>query len=101
MWLKNGPALAVLAFILWGITPLFYKMLPDANALELLAQRLFWSIPLLLLLRLLFKSRTTWKQVWQDKRSLFCCLLGGAIMDHVYLCPHPQFGLRCQSRLLH
>lgn len=81
MWLKNGPALAVLAFILWGITPLFYKMLPDANALELLAQRLFWSIPLLLLLRLLFKNRTTWKQVWQDKRSLFCCLLGGAIMS--------------------
>ena len=45
MWLKNGPVLAVLAFILWGITPLFYKMLPDANVLELLAQRLFWSIP--------------------------------------------------------
>lgn len=41
---------------LWGITPLFYKMLPDANVLELLAQRLFWSIPLLLLLRLLFKT---------------------------------------------
>ncbi|WP_205438449.1 EamA family transporter RarD [Edwardsiella tarda] len=81
MWLTNGPLLAVLSFILWGITPLYYKLLNDANAFELLAQRLFWSVPLLLALRLLFKQRTTWRAVWQDKRSLYCCLLGGAIMS--------------------
>lgn len=42
-----------------GITPLFYKLLNDANAFELLAQRLFWSVPLLLALRLLFRHRTS------------------------------------------
>nr|UCQ32340.1 EamA family transporter RarD [Edwardsiella piscicida] len=81
MWLRNGPLLAVLSFILWGITPLYYKLLNDANAFELLAQRLFWSVPLLLALRLLFKQRTSWRAAWQDKRSLYCCLLGGAIMS--------------------
>lgn len=94
LWL-NGPLLAVLAFILWGITPLFYQLLPGANALELLAQRLFWSVPLLLLLRLLFRQRTSWRDAWRDKRSLFFCLLGGAIMSlswtsFVYALTHNQ-----------
>ena len=91
----NGPLLAVLAFILWGITPLFYQLLPGANALELLAQRLFWSVPLLLLLRLLFKQRTPWRDVWRDKGSLFFCLLAGAIMSlswtsFIYALTHGQ-----------
>ncbi|PHI30365.1 EamA family transporter RarD [Budvicia aquatica] len=77
---RSGPALAIFSFILWGITPLFYRLLPDANPLELLAQRVFWSLPLLLLIRPLIKQRTLWRSVWQDKRSLFYCLLATSIM---------------------
>lgn len=77
---NSGALLAVFSFVLWGITPLFYQLIPQASAPELLAQRLFWSLPLLLLARLLLKQRTTWQQAWRDKRSLFLCLLAGLVM---------------------
>lgn len=77
---NSGALLAIFSFILWGITPLFYQLIPQASAPELLAQRLFWSLPILLLARCLLKQRTTWQQVWQDKKSLFLCLLAGLVM---------------------
>ncbi|AKJ42530.1 EamA family transporter RarD [Pragia fontium] len=80
MAFSSGPALAIFSFVLWGITPLFYRLLPDASPLELLSQRVLWSIPLLLLVRLCIKQRTSWQKVWQDKRSLLFCLLGTCIM---------------------
>ncbi|NHW58578.1 EamA family transporter RarD, partial [Escherichia coli] len=49
MWAQSGAVLAIFSYILWGITPLFYRLLPGAQPLEMLAQRLIWSIPLLLL----------------------------------------------------
>ncbi|MDR0806108.1 MAG: EamA family transporter RarD [Enterobacteriaceae bacterium] len=80
MRLCSGSALAIFSYVLWGITPLFYRLLPEASPFELLSQRVLWSVPLLLLIRLLFKQRTRWHAVWQDKRSLLLCLLGTSIM---------------------
>lgn len=80
MWIKSGVALAIFSYILWGITPLFYRLLPGAQALELLAQRLIWSIPLLLLVRLFIKNRTSLRDILQDKRSVFMCLFSSLAM---------------------
>ncbi|WP_111742064.1 EamA family transporter RarD [Leminorella richardii] len=80
MALRSGAALAVFSFILWGITPLYYRLLPGAYPLEMLAQRVLWSVPLLLLVRPLFVHRTRWKEAWQDKRSILFCLLATVVM---------------------
>lgn len=80
MLLRSGVALAIFSYILWGITPLFYRLLPEAEPLELLAQRLIWSIPLLFLIRLVIKNKTIWKQVWVDKKSIILCLFSSSIM---------------------
>lgn len=80
MWLRSGVGLAIFSYILWGITPLFYRLLPGAQPLELLAQRVIWSIPLLLLIRMVIKNKTIWKQVWADKRSMILCLFSSAVM---------------------
>ena len=74
---QSGAALAIFAFALWGITPLFYLLLPGAHPLVLLGQRMFWSLPLILLARQFFRDRTDWAAVWRDKRSLLCCLAAG------------------------
>ncbi|ECJ9919608.1 EamA family transporter RarD, partial [Salmonella enterica] len=42
----------VLAFILWGLTPLYYQYLSGGNLAQILIYRVFWSIPLLLAVRL-------------------------------------------------
>ncbi len=80
MLLRSGVALAIFSYILWGVTPLFYRLLPGAQSLELLAQRLIWSIPFLFLIRLVIKNKSLWPQVWADKRSIILCLFSSAIM---------------------
>lgn len=45
---RKGVWLAVAAFIVWGLAPLFWNLLSSVPALELLAHRIVWSIPLLL-----------------------------------------------------
>ncbi|EPQ7200970.1 MULTISPECIES: EamA family transporter RarD [Providencia] len=80
MLLRSGVALAIFSYILWGITPLFYRLLPGAEPLELLAQRVIWSLPFLLAIRLRIKNKTLWQQVWADKRSIILCLFSSSIM---------------------
>lgn len=80
MLYRSGVALAIFSYILWGITPLYYRLMPGAQPLELLAQRIIWSIPLLLIIRYLIKNKTLWQQVWQDKRSIILCLFSSAVM---------------------
>lgn len=77
---RMGPPLAILSFVLWGLTPLFYRLIPEASPPELLAQRLYWSLPFLLLVRPFFSQLTPWRAVLRDKRSLFLCLLAGLVM---------------------
>lgn len=80
MLLRSGVALAIFSYILWGITPLFYRLLPGAEPLELLAERLIWSVPILFLVRLVIKNKSLWHQVWSDKKSIILCLFSSSIM---------------------
>ncbi|TMW26652.1 EamA family transporter RarD, partial [Salmonella enterica subsp. enterica serovar Kentucky] len=45
----------VLAFILWGLTPLYYQYL-------------------------LFRQRTRFHDAWKDKKSFFFCMIAGLLM---------------------
>ncbi|HDP0318182.1 TPA: EamA family transporter RarD [Salmonella enterica subsp. enterica serovar Concord] len=75
-----GPLLMILAFCLWGITPLFYHYLSDGNLSELLMYRVVWSVPALVVVRLLFHNRTFYHEIFRDKPSLFLCLVTGCLM---------------------
>jgi RarD protein len=78
--LRNGPAAVVLAFILWGLTPLFYQYLSGGELAQILICRVFWSIPLLLAIRLLFRKRTLFRDLLKDKKSFASCILAGLLM---------------------
>lgn len=80
MLLRSGVALAIFSYILWGITPLFYRLLPGAEPLELLAERLIWSVPILFLVRLIIKNKSLWREVWSDKQSIILCLFSSSVM---------------------
>lgn len=80
MLLRSGVALAIFSYILWGITPLFYRLLPGAEPLELLAERLIWSVPILFFVRLIIKNKSLWREVWSDKRSIILCLFSSSVM---------------------
>ena len=78
--MRSGPATIVLAFVLWGITPLFYQYLSGGDLAQILIYRVVWSLPLLLLARLLLRHRTPIRDLWRDRRSFFCCMLAGLLM---------------------
>lgn len=79
-YLRSGTMFVVLAFILWGLTPLYYQYLSGGNLAQILIYRVFWSIPLLLAVRLLFRQRTRFHDAWKDKKSFFFCMIAGLLM---------------------
>ncbi|HEX8093299.1 EamA family transporter RarD [Jatrophihabitans sp.] len=44
---RNGLGYGISAYLLWGLFPLYWPLLKPANALEILAQRMVWSLLLL------------------------------------------------------
>jgi chloramphenicol-sensitive protein RarD len=44
---NSGVLLALGAYLFWGLSPLFWKLLADVPAVEQLAHRIVWSLPLL------------------------------------------------------
>lgn len=79
-YLRNGPAVVVLAFVLWGLIPLFYQYLFGGALAEILMYRVVWSIPLLLPIRLLFRKRTLVRDLLKDKTSFISCMIAGLLM---------------------
>lgn len=79
---RAGNMLAAFSFVLWGILPLYYQFLPQANINELLALRLIFSVPVMLLVILLLKRPLpNVTELLADKKSFFMCGVAGCIMS--------------------
>lgn len=53
---KEGIFYAALAYIIWGFFPLYWKLLQNVTAGEVLAQRIIWSFVFMLVLLLVMKK---------------------------------------------
>lgn len=66
----KGLATALVAFLIWGNFPLYFKLLENYNALEVIAHRVIWTFVLLLIMVIIGK-RTVWlSQVKQNPKWL-------------------------------
>lgn len=54
------------SYVIWGVTPIFWKVLSSVQSFELLAYRIVWSMPFLILIIVLSGK---WKQFWKEIRS--------------------------------
>lgn len=63
---RYGLIAGVGAYTLWGLFPLYLKLLSDVSALEILAHRIFWSVPFG---ALLIALRSQWREVANALRS--------------------------------
>lgn len=61
---REGFFYALLAYGWWGLVPIYFHALDGVDALEILAQRILWSLVLLVLL-------LTWMRRWEDLRTAF------------------------------
>lgn len=60
---RQGVIYAVLAYTMWGVAPIYFKLLTQVPALEMVSHRVLWSFFLLLAL-------VWWRTGWQPVKAL-------------------------------
>lgn len=71
---------AVLAFVMWGTLPIYWKFLHDVPAEEILAHRVIWSVAFVYFI-LFFQRRT--HELWaalRDRRTVLLMIFSGLII---------------------
>ena len=80
---RSGVLLAILAYIVWGFLPIYWKSLGDVPSAEILVSRVVWAFISTLLLVLLMKNgrhlKEDLKTLWQSQRS-FWSLFAASIL---------------------
>ena len=61
--------LVILAFLTWGVTPLYFKWLEQVPAVELVVHRVIWSSVLLWGLLFVFGLKSSFFELWRSKKS--------------------------------
>ncbi len=74
-----GTFYAISAFILWGILPVYWKLLHAVPAAEILAHRIFWSA-IFVVLVLLYSGRKNFLTLLLDFRNRISLILTGALI---------------------
>ncbi len=67
---STGWLFGIGAFVWWGLAPIYFKAVGEVSALEILAHRIAWCVPVTLILMLLLKKRILIKQIIKDKKLL-------------------------------
>ncbi len=74
---RAGVTAALSAFTFWGLVPIYYKGLQSVGAWEVLAHRVIWSIPLLLLFLVIRDGRNFWNRLRLPMSSIAWLVVSG------------------------
>lgn len=76
--LDRGSVIAALtAFTFWGLVPVYYKGLQAVGAWEVLAHRVIWAVPILLLFLAIRDGGKFWKKLRLPLKSIAWLILSG------------------------
>jgi chloramphenicol-sensitive protein RarD len=78
---RGGVTAALAAFVFWGLVPIYYKGLQAVGAWEVLAHRVIWSIPILLLFLAIRDGKAFWKKLRLPMASIAWLVLSGAVIS--------------------
>lgn len=71
---RQGMFLAITAYTIWGIAPIYFKLISAASPLEILSHRIVWSFFLLAALIHIGRRWHSVVQVLRSKRTMLCLL---------------------------
>ena len=75
-----GGAYALMAFGAWGFNPIYFKAISGVPTLEILAYRVIWSLPLLIVLTMISRAWPAIRQALGDRRTLLALLCSTTIL---------------------
>jgi chloramphenicol-sensitive protein RarD len=76
----GGLLAAAGAFILWGVLPVYWKLLQDVPAYEILCHRMAWSLILTLGLVFLTGRRAVFRQALKERKNLITFTTTGLLL---------------------
>lgn len=78
---RRGLWFGVAAYLVWGLSPIFWNLLDEVPSLEVLAHRVVWAIPILLLV---IAVRGRWHELWKaaaDRRTVALAIASGVLLS--------------------
>ena len=77
---NKGLLFGVSAYLIWGLLPLYWKLVEDAGAYEILAHRGIWSLLLCIFLLTIRKQIKSAFQMVRSSRTLSLLLLASGLL---------------------
>ena len=78
--MNRGILYAFAAYFLWGIFPIYWKLIHTIPALEIIAHRIVWAFIFVLLVVWLKKDWVNLKNAINDRKALFTFLITGLLL---------------------
>ena len=72
---------AMMAYVLWGILPIYWKALKEVSPLYILASRIFWSFIFCVIFVTIIKKWPEIKTILLDKKRFIYCILSGVMVS--------------------
>ncbi|HEX3705386.1 MAG TPA: EamA family transporter RarD [Mycobacteriales bacterium] len=77
---RRGTAMALAAYLIWGLFPLYWPLLKPAGSVEILAHRVVWSLVSVTVLLVVLTGRRAWRSLPRERRSLQLLAVAGALI---------------------
>jgi chloramphenicol-sensitive protein RarD len=77
---NKGPFYAILAFTLWGLTPIYFKALASASAIEIIAHRILWSVVIIAVVLLIIRRYSRILGIFRAPRLLAVLMACGLLV---------------------
>ena len=72
---------AITAYILWGVFPLYWKLLPTVNSFEIICHRIVWSLLTLVFFVSVGRQWTEIRSVMTDRKRLALCIVAAFLIS--------------------
>ncbi|MCL7714590.1 EamA family transporter RarD [Stenotrophomonas mori] len=78
---RNGLLATTLAFVIWGLVPLYWRLLIEVPSLQIIAHRIVWSAVLLIGGLALARGWGWLRAVWETRRRFWLLGLASALIS--------------------
>ena len=82
---RSGLVAALAAYVAWGLMPIYFKWLGAVNPWEIIAHRVIWAIPVLLLFLFLRDGKALWKKLRLSRRQIAWLAVSGLLIGANWL----------------
>ena len=79
--MNKGVLYAISAYALWGLLPLFWKLLEDVPAFQILCHRISWSLVFLIFIHMIRKNFSWLKDAFKNKRTVITFLTTSILLS--------------------